>query len=287
MTNPNATGMIVRLSISAWSGVITDKEVGDDVAARYAADKSMGAYRKKLVDPKTISGVRACATSARADHKTLTRSWGDDGDARRLVPFANLQKHKEALIKHQVDFEEQVEMLIKSYDEAKDDARRSLGALYRDEDYPSSEDLRSKFSFNISYEPIPDGSFVPLTAPERDALVEQVERETTAKLAEGTQNLFFRIRNQLQSTKKTLDEYIEKREAGTRTKIHISLVENMLELVNILPSLNITNDEFLSNAIARLRLEFQSIDINTLREDLDECRRVGERVERALESLPD
>ena len=280
-------GMLIKIKVRAWTATKVDKEIGEAAARQYSADeKKSGAYHKKLLDKSALKGVNSARTALRNFHLYNSLYWDDDGT--RLVPFKKLPEYREGITALALRMEEEADNFTSQYESCIRDAQTRLGDMYRAEDYPTKDEVRKLFGVDVEFSPIPDGSFIPMDAPARDELIAAVEATTTAKLAEGTQNLFFRLRNYLVSMKEALTSYASRMEADDGTgRLHESLIDNLKTLVEVLPLLNITNDKFLDGAIDRVREEFSNLDISSLRGNPEAVRKVTGNVDKVLDSLPE
>lgn len=286
MTNATQQGILIKIKVRAWSASKIDKEIGEDTARRHGADKTAGSYSKKLIGKEALKGIGTARTALRAYHTYHTLHWDDDGT--RLVPFKTLDRYKADMSKLVDEFNSATQEFIGQWDSHLDEAKTRLGDMYRAEDYPAHETLGSLFGVDIEYSPIPDGAFIPMDAPARDELVRSVEATTTAKLAEGTQALFFRLRNHLVSMRESLVSYADKAQSDDHSgRLHESLFENIRELVEVLPLLNITGDKFLEGAIERVRKEFEDTSAQALRGNEGAVRRVVGTVDSLLDGLPE
>ena len=235
--------MLVSLHIGSWQGTMLDRVVTDAVNESYKADKEAGRYNKRLVASKFLKGISSAHSNARSVHKLLTLPWEDDGTrALCSVGFLNYQKlMKEA--KHKVDAE--VRQLPESRSDIIAEARGRLGKMFDVDDYPSEDDIASKFSFDVEIKPMPDaGDFrVELSEENVKSITKDIERRTNQRLEAAMNDVFGRITEVTQKMSERLREY---QPAGDGKKagniIRDSLVYNINELAELLPALNVTND---------------------------------------------
>ncbi len=76
-----------------------------------------------------------------------------------------------------------------------EEARVRLGGLFRSEDYPAPEELRSKFSFETKVMPLPDaGDFrVTLGDEEKERIKRQITAAVEASLQVASRELWQRL----------------------------------------------------------------------------------------------
>jgi len=85
----------------------------------------------------------------------VTLSWDDNGY--RVLPAAAYMDHTEKMRELSNRFTPAVEAFGCQFGQLVEEAKMRLGGLFRSEDYPTPEDLCSKFSFETKVMPLPDG----------------------------------------------------------------------------------------------------------------------------------
>ena len=265
MTTPQqSSAILVRLSISQWTGRKADKGVTQEIhLAKHAADQA-GKYTKNLIDPKALAGVGAAASKLRKMHNDLTRPWDDGG--RRLLPAKFIPEYKEQMMLLSSDFQDAVADFIASYPSLRDNAQAWLGDLYDEADYPFPDMMDNYFKVACLYEPIPTGAAVPMSLKDREEMAAQIETQTREVLAESAQALFFRVKNTLEGLKTRLLSYQDKLDAGTKTSFHVSVLDEVKRLAELLPALNIENDPFLNGVAERLAASLAAEDAAALKD---------------------
>ncbi|GIW55382.1 MAG: hypothetical protein KatS3mg082_1786 [Nitrospiraceae bacterium] len=149
--------MLVQPSISVWSARRIDKAITREVAQRHGADaRKAGRYNKCLIDPEaeTFVEVRRIAQAARDFHYGHTLPWTQQGA--QILPAAEYWEYSAQMKEFQDRFNQAVKVFVAEYPALKEKARKDLNGLYREEDYPSPTEVKSKFSFEVHILPIPD-----------------------------------------------------------------------------------------------------------------------------------
>ena len=85
--------MLVALRITAWSGRRYDREASDHVAAAHDASSSAGRYNKLLLPKSAFAALTATVSEARKTHYQQTLPWDDQGS--RLLTVANYERYTE------------------------------------------------------------------------------------------------------------------------------------------------------------------------------------------------
>jgi hypothetical protein len=156
MMKATERAMLVSLRISSWSARRYDKRISQEVAENHNASIDAGRYTKALLpaDANSYKALQNAAAEARSKHYQQTLAWSDEGW--RLLPTANYMTYTETMREAKQKFLRALEVFIAEYPELKETAKVRLNGMYHEEDYPSVEDIRSRYSFALEYSPLPD-----------------------------------------------------------------------------------------------------------------------------------
>jgi hypothetical protein len=265
MTTTTATerlterALLVALNISEWRGRRRDQEVTDRIARENGADRKAGCYTKALVPKTYLAKIGTVRNEARACHHELTLPWCDDG--LRILP---VDLHLDFMERFRVlrgRFYDAVSEFLAAYDEAKVAARKALGSLYREADYPSSSRLRRAFELEVRLQPLPTGHDWRIDLPE--ATVDRIRVELEERLAQAQRlamaDLYQRLADVVSRMATTLAE--------PGKIFRNSLVGNVRELCNLLPSLNLARDEDLAALTREIETRLARLQPSLLRLD--------------------
>lgn len=151
----SSSSMLVELSISTWTGRKLDKRASKDVTINNNADTGIANVNKKLLgNCQELTAVQKFVANVRNIHYSMTMPWSDTG--LRLLPTAQYFKYHQQMTAIQNEYDRLVNEFIRTYDWAISQAQARLGDLFNPADYPSTDSIRSKFSFRLSYIPLPD-----------------------------------------------------------------------------------------------------------------------------------
>jgi hypothetical protein len=155
---------------------------------------------------------------------------------------------------HQQRFTSAVEDLCMQFEGLVHEARARLGGLFRNEDYPATDELRGKFSFETKVRPLPDaGDFrVTLGDEEKLRIKRQITFDIEASLQVGTRELWHRLYEAVQHMADRLSAY-KVTEDGVEHPFRDTVVTNLVKLVDVLPKLNITKDPELERLSEQVR----------------------------------
>jgi hypothetical protein len=144
-------------------------------------------------------------------------------------------------------FERKVEEFLALYPSYIEQVRPELNGLFRQEDYPSVDKLRTKVGVKLEVLPIPSGEDfrVTMSAEEQARVAQEIDTNVSQSLARGTADLWERLKDVVSHMVDRLNE--------PESRFHASLVSNVLDLVNLLPQLNVGEDPELNRFAREIR----------------------------------
>lgn len=264
MTSISSKAMLVYLNIAGWSGRTYDDKASEEVASNHGSTKERaGNYNKCLIDPKaeTWAEVKRAEDHIRKYHYAHTLKWSINGaqmlTAAEFFEYAaEMQKLEHAWRKTLADF-------LADYPRLKTNAKHELNGLYDEDQYPGASELASRFTFRIDYFPLPAGDDMGRL---RDAL------GVTAELADMGANIDARVegatREAMRDLAKRLLEPVQHMAAKLslpEAKFKDSLVENVRDICDLLPRLNVTGDVELERLCCEVEEKLGSKSPATLR----------------------
>ena len=251
--------MIVRLSISQWTARRFDKRVSQKIAADYAVYAEVGRYNNVLIAKEAIQIITQAVSAIRSFHYDNTLPWDDGGG--RILPSKNFLTYSKEMRKFKQRFDDAVVEFIGNYDEYRDEARKRLNGMFREADYPGRREIGRKFGFSTDIDPVPSAEDFRVTLQSKDAtrIKKQLEARINKRVVEATKDLFIRL-------SEVVERFAEKL-ADKDAIFRDSLVENVVELVNLLPKLNVANDSELEKLRKEVQKKVCAFEPDTLRKD--------------------
>ena len=262
-----SSSMLVELNISVWTANKVDKTVTRQVTDDNSATSDAGQFRKNLTAGSSLRKELAdYAASCRLRHNQLTMPWADRGP--RLLPTSLFFDYKAEMNGRQTYFEDKQEQFFRDYPRLLADAPKHLGALYDPEDYPSVEEVRSKFGFRLVFTPVPESGDFRLDLPKQE--LEEMRRQYDAafdsRLADAMREPWDKLHKTLSGMTKKLSD-VEAAPDGTVTRWHDTFIGNAAELCKMLTHLNLTKDPTLEQARRDLEKAIAGVDIDDVKED--------------------
>ena len=251
--NLDTCAMLVEFNASVWTARKLDKSTTDEVvASKNAGAKDAARVNKHLLAGRTeLDIIQQAVGRARQFVYDNTAPWSDSG--LRLLPTVNFMKFTERMN----DFEEEMEALVKSfvaiYPTLITAQALALGDMFKRDDYPTANEIMTKFSFRVNYMPVPSsGDF-------RVDVGNQAQAELKARLESLTQeridSAMADVRERLSTHLKRMSDRLTTDYVGGEAKqrrFHDTLVDGALELCDLTKSLNVTNDMALETARSQL-----------------------------------
>lgn len=260
----SASAVLVELNISVWPASKVDRETTEQTNAQAGAVRDASQTRKNLFAGTSVrKEIENFAAKVRLFHNRHTLPWADKGE--RLLPTKLFMDYKQHMNSYETQFHMMCDAFFNNYPALVAAAPTNLGKLYKPEDYPSLDEVKSKFAFRRTVKPVPESGDFRLDVPAEDlvelrAMFDQQQRE---KLAEAVREPWERLHAQLV----TISEKMTEGGGEAKKRYHDSLISNPLELCALLTKLNITNDPKLEDARKQLETTMRGTNLEELKED--------------------
>lgn len=271
--------MLVKLSISQWTARKHDKRATATVEDTFHATEA-GRFNKVLIAQDAIKAVEKTANTARTLHYANTLPWSDDGY--RLLPAANFPDYSAKMRECRATFEAAADDFESNYPALVADAKIRLNGLFNQADYPRN--VRDRFSLDTQISPVPMANDFRVTL--RDEETQAIQREIEDRTMQATHAAHRDLYRRLAEAIGHMSVKLSEPEAIFRN----SLVDNLRELCELLPRLDIIGDPELARIRAMAEAKLLTYDPNTLREDPTvraNTARDAEAILRAMEGMYD
>ena len=252
--------MLAAIHISIWTAVKHDRKVSHDVATQHNAPENAGRYNKKLLrGAEKLDTVRTLAGQIRQHFYKITLPWSDEGY--RLLPAHFYFDLTTKMREFERAFSQSVEEFLAVYPSYIEQVRPELNGLFREEDYPSAERLREKFGVKLEVLPIPSGDDfrVTLSEEEQARVAREIDETVRQSLDRGTRDLWARMTDVVTHMVDKLNE--------PESRFHASLVTNVFDLVDLLPRLNVNQDEELNRFAGEIKSRLCNVSAHELKKN--------------------
>lgn len=285
----SSKAMLAHISISAWSGFKVDKKATNEVNEANNADRDAGRYNKRLLDKEALAPIANAISSARTFHYDRTLPWSDEGA--RLLPAIAYMDYSAQVMAKKATFFAAVDTFVNEYQAHIDAARKRLGSLFNEADYLPAAEVRRRFGFELVISPVPAGEDFRVAIGDAQAALIRAEIEERAEkqLQAAVADIYRRISEHVGRMAEKLVAYQPSSGKGDKAQgvFRDSLVENLRDLVLVLPSLNITSDPHLSAIAKRMEAELIQHDATELRENPELRQSVAKAAAAILEDVSD
>lgn len=253
--------MLVTLRLHGWSGRRYDRKASQYVAVHHDAATTAGRYNKHLLPKAALAALNATQNETRKTHYHHTLPWDDVGA--RLLPVANYERYTRALDSLIERMFAERERFLADYDQHVERAQLDLGQLFRRDDYPSREELRGRYAANYRIVPVPDsGHFLAdLGAGETRRVRRDIEQHVQQRLNGALGDLYRRLGEAVGHVCERLGDD----ENGKPKVFRDSLIENLRELVDIVPRLNLFGDRQLEHLCQEVKHRIAAVEPDVLR----------------------
>jgi hypothetical protein len=152
-----SSAVLVSLDINVWSATKQDRAISNEVTTAKNADESAGRYVKNLLanHPKH----KAVVNYRQTIYNWLQRRTYRWNQSQNLLPSVDVPKFKQEYGQHETEFHALVDSLIVDYDSIVSDMAFKQGDMFNRNDYPTKEQVRSKFGLQLYVSEVPMNDF--------------------------------------------------------------------------------------------------------------------------------
>ena len=281
----SSSAMQVELNISVWKGRKGDKRASEEVAAANNAEKGVARVTKSLLgNCDELDALVKFETKTRNIHTRSTLPWSDMGA--RLLPTPRYFDYHKNMSALQTEFYRMVDAFLSAYDLEVAAAQAKLGDLFDVREYPTTDELRKKFSFTFKYVPVPEDGDWRL----------DIANEALASLKDQYNNYFADQRlavhndiwKRLYETLSTLSRQLsDKTEDAKRAPgIYASVFERLHDILDLMDMCNLTGDVQMQLMQRKLAAAFRGVSAEAVKDDAYLRRDTKQAIDAAIKSLP-
>ncbi len=284
---------LVAVDISQWTARKLDKRVTEKVNREHNASDDAGRYHKLLIEAKRLEAINSIVSQARKLHYNMTKPWCDAGI--RILPNVLHEKFATEFRKLKREFDQAADEFCASYPQFVQERRRALNGLFNASDYPTPNEIRSKFRLVTRTLPVPDSNdfrsdvldadtvddIKRELAETNDAVLQDAMKHTAEQITEVVGQMADKLKG-YNSVKKDRDGVVKD---GTRSFFSFTLIDNVRELAELLPAFNLTNDPKLDAIAKRILKELCAEDATTLRHNAEARKSVAKSADDILKDV--
>ena len=259
-----SSAVLVELNISVWPANKVDREMTETVNTNASAVRDASQTRKNLFAGTSLrKDIEKLAARIRLYHNQNTLPWADKGQ--RLLPTKLFMEYKQTMNGYAQTFDFMCDNFFVEYPRLVAEAPANLGTMYRAEDYPDLDEVKSKFGFRRAVDPIPEsGDFrLDVSAEDLTELKNHYEQQHSNRLADAMKAPWDRLHTMLVGISEKLTD---KEGEDDKKRYFDSLITNPLELCELLGKMNVTNDPKLEEARRQLEVAMMGANMESIKE---------------------
>ena len=269
--------MLAFLTISQWTERKHDKRATQDVAQKYQVQGEAGRYNKVLIAKEELKEIQKIHSKARIFHYENTLPWSDDGN--RILTADNYFTYSSELQKLKAQFEGHVVEFCQEYQRLVSNQVSRLNGLYDLNDYPDQSMIRNKFDFNVVITPLPDSNDFRVKMQEEEII--RIQQE----ISEREKQLLIRAMKECWSRLYEVVKHMSDKLSDKESTFRDSLVGNIISLVQLLPKLNIANDQELESMRRQIETGLTTASPDELRNSRHTRKKVAQEASSILETM--
>jgi hypothetical protein len=259
-----SSAVLVELNISVWPANKIDRSATDAVIADNSAGKNSAQVRKNLLAGTSLrKDISDFAASTRLYNNKVTLPWADKGG--RLLPTSMFMDYKQSMNVKQAHFNALTDKLYSNYHALVQTAKNYMGNLFNEEDYPSLDEVKRKFSFKLVFSPLPESGDFRLDIPNMD--MQEISQKYEADFAQRLELAMRKPWEDLHTLLSTMSTKLADVDGEEKKRYHDTFVTNAQQMCAMLTSLNITKDPKLEEARRALELTMLGVDIEDIKEN--------------------
>lgn len=230
--------VLVNVTISQWDANSLDRTASKQIAASNGVAKvNMCRLRKSLL-PKSdaLRRVLSAIAEARTFHYNNTHAWVHDGP--RILTRANFDTYMKEMRRIESDFKTSVLEFIVQFETSKVEAKKALGSLYKEEDYPQAKDLARRYKYEISVLPIASASTLiefGMDVDEARAHQLKMEADVDHTLAQANRKMWQDLYARLETLHNKLSD--------SKAYVQEETINKVRHLSTLYPRINVTEDK--------------------------------------------
>lgn len=261
-------GILIRAKVTVMTFTKQDREISDEITASKKAARNAGRYTKQLfADMPELKQLLNDRQTWYNYIQRVTYPW--DGE------WGYLPTMRIAAVLSEIDARkaksmELLENFINAMPQAISNEAFAQGDMFNPDDYPSADEVRSKFRIIVQTMNVPEGDYrVQIATHLADDLQRDFEQQTRDIIGEihaKQQEQLVKVMQSLSHCCETETVIDDKGEVKVRRrKLYESTLTDALELCDTFAQFNLTNDAALDEASRNLRKVLEGVTIDQLR----------------------
>jgi hypothetical protein len=267
ITSLATSGILIRAKVKVWTATKQDREISDEVTSNKKAARNAGRYTKQLF--ADVPELRLLLNDRQTWYNFVQRvTYPWDGEWGYL-PTSRIPQVMDEVQKRKVKSMELLENFINAMPAAISNEAFVQGDMFKREDYPTPDEVRSKFRIIVQTMNIPEGDYRVTIA---DDLAEDLKRNYEQQTRDIIKDIHDKQNEQLVKVLQSFSHCCDSEtvmEDGEvkvkRRKMYESTLTDALELCDTFSKFNLTQDPRLEDARTELLRILDGVTIDQLR----------------------
>ena len=269
--------LLVSVQISQWDARRIDKAETEAVQVKHKTAKRAARVHKSLLPgAKELETIHKLSGDIRTFVYKHTLPWAEGVQILKTEGYMDFTTKLASLVD---TWKLRVDEFVDAYPGLIRQAKFALGTMFDPDDYPDVSTIRGRFRIESKYLPVPEANDwrVDLGAEH----VESLRRSVEDQLRQSQETAMKEAWDRLYKVCQHAHERLSKPDAIFRD----SLIENAVELCELLPSLNITNDPALEQMRRQIEGSLCAYDPKRLRKNPAERANAAAQLQKAMSKM--
>lgn len=265
--------LVTNLCVRKYSATKTDKRASDKVENDNGAQAKTAQVRKRIIVHDLLRDFTRNEQSARHYMYRMTFPWSDTG--MRLLPIDAYEDYISQMGVYQEEAFRLVDAIVESFPQMKEEAKKYLGSLYDEMDYPSAASVQKYFDFDVVVQPMPafdDDIRINLGDHQAEMIRKETEQRMKSALTESMNEAWKRLYDVVCHVKERVEP---------ESRVHKTSIQNAREIAELLPKLNINQDQELDRLAAELKASLPH-DVRQFRKSDEDKKKLHDDMDRIL-----
>jgi hypothetical protein len=252
-----------------WNAERTDRALMEEIKSSKHAIGNVGRTIKNLLAgcDDQLKKTRAAYTAARVAHYELTLPWVSNPKAERqsgprLLPSMLFDKYMLTMGALRRTALTELDKLVYDYPGLVTQAQANLGGMADAQDYPTPEWVREAFQLSFDFQPIPPAGAFKGLGIMPDTL-EKLGKALMRKQAQAAQS----AQAAMWSNVRERVSHLVDRLAQPDAKFKRATVEQVRELVELMPGWNVTSQVGVTELVEDIKNMLANVDAEDIRKD--------------------
>ena len=266
MVSLATSGMIVNVEVNVWSATKQDQTISKEVTTAHNADDNAARVVKHLLAGDPIH--KKLLNHRQTIYNWVKKRTYDWSGSNRYLPVSMLQKFKNEFDALEQEYEILKQEFVAKYPDIVAGMAFKQGSMFDANEYPSADQVASKFRIKLFVHPVPENDFrVAIAndikeelekhyASEASSKVEEIMRDATERLVEFIK----RIAHACREVEAEGDGKVR------RPKVYEGTIDGAKEMCELLKEFNLTGDSRLEDMRQDLLATLNDVTAKDIRE---------------------